>query len=102
MRKPCSALIIFVLLVFGLSLAVPAEDVAEAAYDESETQPYDAITLFSIVAQATTRCTTQAVLREVHPRSGIALPSAKRNNDAGSHRSAKALVALALRCSFLC
>jgi hypothetical protein len=49
MRIPCSILVIFVLLGFGTSLAVPAEDVPETAYDESEALPYEGTPLFSIV-----------------------------------------------------
>jgi hypothetical protein len=47
MRKPGSVLIICVLLAFGASLAVPAEDVPETAYDESESLPYEGTPLFS-------------------------------------------------------
>ena len=48
MRRPCSILVLFVLLVFGASLVVPAEDAPETAYDESETLPYEGAPLFSI------------------------------------------------------
>jgi hypothetical protein len=41
MRKASSILVLFVLLAFGASLAVPAEDVPETAYDESESLPYE-------------------------------------------------------------
>ena len=50
-RKPWSVLIIFVLLAFGVSLAVPAEDVPETAYDESEALPFEGVPLFSIPLQ---------------------------------------------------
>jgi hypothetical protein len=50
MRKPRSALVLLLLLlVFGVSLAVPAEDVLETPYDESESMPYEKTPLFSIV-----------------------------------------------------
>jgi hypothetical protein len=48
MRKPWSVLIIFVLLALGVSLAVPAEDIPETAYDESEALPFEGVPLFSI------------------------------------------------------
>ena len=38
-RRASSLFLIFVLVVFGLSLALPAEDLTETAYDESETLP---------------------------------------------------------------
>ncbi len=48
MKKPRSALVLLLLLVFGVSLAVP-EDVPETAYDESETLPCEGSPVFSIV-----------------------------------------------------
>jgi hypothetical protein len=56
MRRPCSILILCVLLGFGVSLAVQAEDVPETAFDESEGLPYEDTPLFSIVgSQASAR-----------------------------------------------
>jgi hypothetical protein len=49
MRTLWSILVLCVLLGFGVSLAVPAEDVPETAYDESEGLPYEDTPLFSIV-----------------------------------------------------
>jgi len=46
MRKASSVLVLFVLLAFGVSLALPAEDVPETAYDESEVLPYECTPLF--------------------------------------------------------
>jgi hypothetical protein len=48
MRKPCSILVFSVLLSLGLSVFVPAEDVPETAYDESETLPLASTPMFSI------------------------------------------------------
>jgi len=48
MRKPHCALVLFLLLAFGLSLAVPAEDVPETPYDESEALPYEGTPPFSL------------------------------------------------------
>lgn len=50
MRKPCFVLIVFVLLGFGASVVVPAEDVPDTAYDESEALPYESTSVFSIAA----------------------------------------------------
>jgi len=56
MRKPRCILVILLLSVFGVSLAVPAEDLPETAYDESETLPYEGTPQFLIVApQASAR-----------------------------------------------
>jgi hypothetical protein len=53
MRKPCSILLLCVLLGFGASVFLPAEDVPETAYDESELLPYESLPVFSIAASET-------------------------------------------------
>jgi len=63
MRRRCSILVFCVLLGFGMSLAVPAEDVPETAYDESETLPYNGTPLFSIAAPQTSSGIAKAELR---------------------------------------
>jgi hypothetical protein len=103
MRKPRSALILFMLLVLSLSLAVPAEDVLETTYDESETQPYEDVPLFSILLPLAAGGMTQAVLSGVRLRSGTAFPFVvTRSNGADAHQPTGCRVALALRCTFLC
>jgi hypothetical protein len=49
MRRRWFILVFCVLLGFGVSLAVPAEDAPETAYDESEALLYEGTPLFSIV-----------------------------------------------------
>ena len=53
MRRRSSILILFVLLACGVSLAVPAEDVPETAYDELEGLPYEGTPVFSVVVPRT-------------------------------------------------
>ncbi len=48
MRKPCSILLLCVLLCFGVSVVVPAEDVPETAYDESDALPYENTAVIAI------------------------------------------------------
>jgi hypothetical protein len=62
MKWPRSALILFVLLGFSVSLAVPAQDVAETVYDESEGLPYQAISQFSILGSQPSARLTKATL----------------------------------------
>ena len=67
MRRASSILVLFVLLAFGLSLAVPAEDVPETAYDESESLPCESTPVVSIaapepVAEAPTVCARASLL----------------------------------------
>ena len=67
MRKPRSAFALLLLLSLGVSLAVPAVDVPETAYDESAALPYECTPLFSIVAQQASDRTTKAELRSGPP-----------------------------------
>ena len=73
MRRCSSILILFVFLGFGVSLAVPAEDVPETTYDEPEALPYDDTPLFSIVVPLVAARTTQAVSSSL--RHGLGAPS---------------------------
>jgi hypothetical protein len=101
MRKPRSALILFVLLIF--TLAVPAEDVLETTYDESATQPYEAIPLFSIRSLPACTRTTQAVRSAVGLRSGAPFQSVVTCiNGEGATGSPNVRGALGLRCILRC
>ena len=63
MRNARSAIVFLVILTLGLSLGVLPEDVAETAFDESETLPYESTPLFSmavrLVAALAVRTTTR-------------------------------------------
>ena len=48
MTKSRSTLVLFIALFLSVSFAVPAEDIPETAYDESESLPYENTSLFSI------------------------------------------------------
>ena len=104
MRRPCSILVLCVLLGFGVSLAVSAEDVLETAYDESEGLPYEGTPLFSIVVSPAAAPTVdQAPLSSLHPKHGapsLFAPARFRNTDA--HQPADARISLALLCTLLC
>ena len=103
MRRPCFIFILFVLLGFGLSLAVPAEDVPETVYDESEGLPYEGTPLFSSVVALGAARTLQLSLSSFHLKVGVPspfTPARVRNTDA--NRSADARLSLALLCTFLC
>jgi hypothetical protein len=52
MRRPSSILLLCVLLGFGVSMVVPAEDVLETAYDESETLPIESVPTLAIATPA--------------------------------------------------
>ena len=60
LRKLRSVLVIVALLSLGLALVVPAEDLLETAYDESEALPYAGLPLFSLtVPQASALATAE-------------------------------------------
>jgi hypothetical protein len=48
MRDSRSILVLLVAFLFGLSFAVPAEDVPDTPYDESEVLPYESAPLIVI------------------------------------------------------
>lgn len=48
--KPRFAVVFLMLFSLGLSLSLPAEDVLDAVYDESEAVPYEVTPVFSIAA----------------------------------------------------
>ena len=103
MRRPCSILILCVLVGFGVSLAVPAEDVPETAYDESEGLPYEGTPLFSIVVPLVAARTTQAVPSSLHPRLGApSLFALARVRDTNANRATDTRISLALLCTLLC
>jgi len=103
MRKLGCALLFFVVLVLGLSLMVPGEDLAETAYYESEPLPYESTPLCSNVLAQAAASAIGVVRIGVRLRSrtlvrcSITLFAAR-----DSHRLANERHALALLCSLLC
>ena len=51
MSKSRSVLVLLIAVVLAMSVAVPAEDVPETAYDESEALPYESTSVFSIAVR---------------------------------------------------
>jgi len=71
MRRPCHILVSCVLLSLGLCLVVPAKDVPETAYDESEALPYASTSVFSVpVPNAAVRAPSgRRIVAVAHPDS---------------------------------
>jgi len=95
--------VLVVLLVMSLSLTVPAEDLPETAYDESEALPYEITPLISDVMPQAAGSATQA--ERVAPRRQPDAPfwgPTRRTNSTVIHRHAEARVALSLICTLLC
>jgi hypothetical protein len=103
MRRCCSILVLCVLLGFGVSLAVLAEDVPETAYDESEGLPYEGTPLFSIVVPLVAARTTQAVSSSLrHKFSAPSLFPSARVRDTDALPPTDTRISLALLCTLLC
>ena len=103
MRKACCAFVFFMLLTPGLFVTVPAEDVPETAYDESEAVSYESTPLIAEVMPPAAALATQPAPSALSVQ--LATPSqatAKRINGADAHRYAGAPVVLALLCTLLC
>jgi len=103
MRKARYTLVLFVLLFLGLTVAVPGEDLAETAYDESETQPCERTPLFSDVLPLATASATEG--RESPTGRQAASPygvTATRIDGTDCHRFVEVREALAFLCTLVC
>ena len=102
MRRRCFILVLCVLLGSGASLGVPAEDVLETEYDESEVLPYGGTPLFSIVLPLVAARTTRAVLSSLRLKLDAPSPLTAAVHDTGANLPADSRVSLALLCTLLC
>ena len=99
-----TCVVLFVLLVLGLSPALPAEDLPGTAYDESETQPYESSPSISNL-MAETAFVSQTALSEIQvvqnmPRQ-TATPFLRSVNRADADRFTGARSLLAQVCTLL-
>ena len=100
MRDPRVVLILLVLMSFGLSLMVPAEDVTATPYDESEALPYESTPVFSIVVARAVSAETRDAL---YLGSGaLFLSTTARINGKDAAASPQVRDALALLCTLRC
>jgi len=102
MRKLRPPLVLFVLLFLGMSLAVPADDLMETAYDESEAQPCESTPLISNVTLQAASATPTVRIAQGRQLASPTQATAARINVTDAHRPAEAQVALALLCTLLC
>lgn len=97
------AIALLMMLALGLPLALPAEDVPETAFDESEAAPYEGTPLFSIVLPPVAARTTQRVLSCLHLKPGApSLFAGSGLRDTDANRPADARASLTLLCTLLC
>ena len=103
MRRPCSILVLCVLLGFSVSLAVSAEDVLETAYDESEGLPYEGTPLFSIVVPPLSARTTPAAPNSIDQKFGVQSRfSSAGVSDSEAKGATNTRISFALLCTLLC
>src|SRR5450755_4504915 len=101
--KPRCTVVFLMFLTLGVSLGLPAGDVMDAVYDESEAVPYEVIPLFSVALWPVAVRKTQAPLSSLHLRAGV--PSSftpARVRDTDARRSAGVQVSLTRLCTLLC
>ena len=97
------AFVLLATFALSVSFGVPAEDVPETAYDESEALPYEGAPLFSIAVLPLSTRTTQTVPNSLHQKVGVPsrFPSARiRDNEAKGATDTR--ISLALLCTLLC
>jgi hypothetical protein len=100
--KPSCIVIFLMVLTSGASLGLPAEDVLDDVYDESEALPSEVMPLGSNSSPLSTT-TTHATPNLLHHE--LRLPSrfsSARVSDSDALQSADARVSLALLCTLLC
>ena len=103
MKRPHWSITLFVVLVVGLFLTVPAEDFLDTAYDESEALPYESTPPISETMPQASASAAEAVPSA--PRRQRATPflcTTMRIRGTDVHRSPGARVTLALLCTLLC
>jgi hypothetical protein len=101
--KPRCAVVFLMVLALGVSLGLPAEDVLDAVYDESETLPCEVVSLFSIAVPMVDARTTLAVLSSLHHKLGAALLfTSARVRDTDADRSVDQRALSALLCNLRC
>lgn len=99
--QPRFAVVLLMILTLGVSLGLPAEDVLDSVYDESEPLPCEGTPLFSIVLSPAARI-TPAHLSSSHLKPGAPLLLVPRVLDADANRFSTAAVSLAVLCTLLC
>ncbi len=101
--QPRFAVVLLMILTLGVSLGLPAEDILDAVYDESEALPCEGTPLFSITLSPVAARITQAPLSSLHPKPGVPLLLLRAHvRDTNANRSADAGVSLTLLCTLLC
>ena len=86
--KPRFAVVFLMMLTLGMSVVLPAEDVLDAVYDESEALPFESIPLSSVEPLPLPARTTQPLLGSLHLNSPWWKSGYVRRKDDVIHRAA--------------
>ena len=101
--KPHRAFVFLMVLAVSVTLGLPAEDVLDAVYDESEAVPYEFIPLESISSSPLSARSIQtapnSLQRKVGDPSRFSSAGVRVSDD---HHPPDARVSLALLCMLLC
>jgi hypothetical protein len=101
--KPRCAVVFLMFLALGVSLGLPAEDVMDAVYDESEAVPYEVIPPGSISSSPLFARTTQAAPSSLRQKLRVPSPfSSACVSDTETNGATDARVSLSLLCTLLC
>ena len=101
--QPRFAIVFLMLFALGVSVGLPAEDILEAVYDESEAVPYERTPVFSVVVRPLPARTTQPPLSFFRPKLRAPSPFAPAHvRDTNANRSADTRALSALLCILLC
>ncbi len=97
------ASVLLLTIVLGLFLTVPAEDIPETAFDESETPAYEGTPVFSIEVPQAAALEAQDVRNAAELRSGaLSRLTSTRSNGKDATRSPNIRHALALLSTLRC
>ena len=86
------ALVLLAAFAIGLSLALPAEDVPETPYDESESMPYESTPSFSIMPQESALAPKLNYRSQLHREAKRKMPAGRPEHE--SHPTCDSVITL--------
>ena len=101
MRKTHFPLLFFVLLAFGFGFAVPAQDLPETAYDESQAEPFEPAAVMSDPAPLIAVVSNRPAIMAQCPGPRLSAVISRRISQSPPHRFLSSRLILALMCSLI-
>ena len=103
MRKLRLASFFLLSLVLALFVGVPAEDLPDTVYDESESQPFDDTPLVSeAITEVAAERTQQVPANLLHELPVLLAAWSPRSDTANASRASGKRILLALLCTLVC